>query len=297
MSSFISASMDRQQGCFNMRNQPIRHEWLSHDPSIQGLRIGPTNLTKDMIQTLPETLEHLDWDMGNGTNVNEEDLLELFQRPKLTHLALRFRDRRVISVLKQALPAAKYLKGLDLRSNLIKDEGVADLVDSLMQIRLTFLNLAFNYLSDEGARNLAKLISRPDSSLEHLDLNCNLLGSSGGRVLAESLRGNNVLKSLVLYGNTNVLCGNELLTSLQFYNDSLTECNLQRTQVSKTQLDLVNYWLTINKCGRKILRSHPSLHAGVWPAFFEKHVAHEPNGLFYFLSQKPELVLPSSKTE
>jgi len=285
MESFTSASLDRKQ-CFNLRHQPIHLHDLSS--RTQRLRIGPTNLTVDLIQQLPEALESLEWDMGHEAAVDENALRELFKMPHLKHLSFHFRNSDVIQSLKRCLPCATKLIGLDLRNNLIGDEGIADLVESLLQTNLKSLKLGLNRITDVGAKSLAQLVSHPNCQLTHLDLNCNLIGNSGGCALAKSLKENTTLKTFVLYGNAQLSCGRDFVECLQF-NSSISDWNLQRTQIKAFEVSLIKYWLMLNKCGRKILKDD-KLPSGLWPHFLEKHASREQDALFYFLSQKPDLI-------
>jgi hypothetical protein len=289
MQSFTSASQDREQ-CFNLRHQPL-HDQNFSSPSIQKLRIGPTSLSVELIQKLPRCLEYLEWDLDHEVIANDDVLRTLFTTlPSLTHLSLRFRNRAaVLQSLKRCLKYAKNLEVLDLRGNNVGDDGIADLVDSFLQTNLKSLNLGYNLITDVGAESLARLISDPACQLTNLDLNCNLIGNSGGLSLAKALKDNSTLKTFVLYGNAQLSCGSDFVECLQFNNSSLSKCNLQRTQMECCQVSRINYWLMLNKCGRKILKQE-NLPSALWPSFFEHRVSTEQDALFFFLSQKPDLM-------
>lgn len=269
-----------------MRHQSLGEHDLQSAPSIRRLRIGPSNLTVTEVDKLPRSLEYLDWDMG--ISVPEDSaLIQLFQRlPCLKRISLRFRNREVLEVLKRNLPLAIHLRELDLRSNWIGDEGVLQLLEPLLQTKLTSLNLGFNLITDAGAASLAKLVSDEACNLTHLDLNCNLIGNDGGLALAKALKNNTTLKTLVLYGNAQVSCGRDFVDALRV-NSSLSDCNLQRTQVYDQAMTLINYWLMLNKSGRRILK-HDKLPSSVWPGFLEKRC--QKDAMFFFLTQKPELI-------
>lgn len=288
MQCFTSASQDREQ-CFNLRHQPLHEHDLS-SPSIQRLRIGPTSLTVDLIHKLPRSLEYLDWDLGNEVLEDDEAVLRaLFMLPSLTHLSLRFRNREAtIQSLKCCLVYAQNLEALDLRSNLIGDDGIEELMDSFLQTNLKSLNLGFNRISDVGAESLARLVSDPDCQLTHLDLNCNLIGNSGGLSLAKALKNNSTLKTFCLYGNAQLSCGSDFVECLKVNNSTLSKWNLQRTQMEYAEVSRIDYWLKLNKCGRKILKQE-KLSTALWPSFLEKRCV-EQDALFYFLSQKPDLI-------
>lgn len=288
MQCFTSASLDRAH-CLNMRHQDLHLQDMTC-PSITRIRLGPTNLSVDEIQNLPAALEYLEWDMGNATVPDDDTLRALFQRSSIAHLRLRFRNRRVIQSLKRCLPYAEHLQGLDLRGNLIGDDGIADLVEEISRSNLKSLKLGLNCITDRGAAHLARLVSLPSCQLTHLDLNSNLIGNAGGYELAIALKDNSTLKTFLLCGNAQVSCGGVFVECLQA-NDSLIDCNLQQTHLELCEVSVINYWLMLNKCGRKILKND-SLPCGVWPEFLEKHAcaSQHPDVLFYFLSQKPDLV-------
>jgi Leucine-rich repeat (LRR) protein len=285
MQSFTSASQDREQ-CFNLRHQPL-HDHDMSSPSIQRLRIGPTSLSVGLIHKFPQSLEYLDWDLGHEVIANEHVLRALFTTlPSLTHLSLRFRNRAaVLQSLKRCLKYAQNLEVLDLRSNMIGDDGIADLVDCILETNLKSLNLGFNRITDVGAESLARLVSDPACQLTNLDLNCNLIGNSGGLSLAKALKDNSTLQTFVLYGNARLSCGSDFVECLQFSNSSLSKWNLQRTQMECCQISRINYWLMLNK-----ILKQDKLPSALWPSFLEHRASAEQDALFFFLSQKPDLM-------
>lgn len=238
---------------------------------------------------LPASLEYLDWDLGNDIAPDDKTFRALFQLvPSIEHLSLRFRNRDVIQSLKRSIPYAKNLKVLDLRGNLIGDEGVADIVQGISRTNIKSLKLGFNHITDTGAKHLAWLVSQSNCQLTHLDLNCNLIGNTGGRALATALKENKSLKTFVLYGNALLSCGSDFVDCLQ-HNNSLSDWNLQQTHLERYEVSVINYWLMLNKCGRKILQDD-NIPWGIWPGFLERQATPKHDALFYFLSQKPDLV-------
>lgn len=288
MQCFTSASLDRAH-CLNMRHNDV-NLLDTICPSTTRIRLGPTNLSVDEIQNLPEALEYLEWDMGNATVPDDATLRALFRRSSITNLRLRFRNRCVIQSLKRCLPYIEHLQGLDLRGNLIGDEGIADLVDAISLSNIKSLKLGLNCITDLGATHLARLVAQPSCQLTHMDLNSNLIGNTGGYELAIALKDNITLKSFLLCGNSQVSCGGVFVECLEA-NSSLIDCNLQQTHVECCEVNLIDYWLMLNKSGRRILKGD-SLPCGVWPEFLVKYAcaSKHPDALFYFLSQKPDLV-------
>jgi Ran GTPase-activating protein (RanGAP) involved in mRNA processing and transport len=90
-------------------------------------------------------------------------------------------ESRCHTIAQEDIPYAKRLKVMDLRGNLIGDEGVAELVQCISRTNIKSLKLGFNRITDIGAKHLAWLVMQPNCQLTHLDLNCNFIGNNGGR--------------------------------------------------------------------------------------------------------------------
>ncbi|EFB26023.1 hypothetical protein PANDA_021319, partial [Ailuropoda melanoleuca] len=76
------------------------------------------------------------------------------------------------------------------------------LSDALLENKsLTHLNLRRNNLGDEGVKFLCKALSRPDCSLQSLDLSCCSLSPEGCQELANALRHNRNMKILDVGNN------------------------------------------------------------------------------------------------
>jgi len=256
----------------------------------------------DLIERLPKNLDFLDWDMGNESVDNESVLINLFlKRPSLTHLLLRFRNEIVVETLRRALPyAADTLQVLDLRGNLLGDDGVSSLIESFEEARLKSLNLGFNNIGDMGAERLATILASPECSLTHLDLNSNFIGDHGAHSIAHSLQENrkSVLEKLIMYGNARISssCGPGFIDCL-ISNTALKTLNLQRTQlgINEDIMKRLDFFLRMNQCGRKILKCVDDVQPGVWAPFLANHCSHRKDALFYFLSEIPLLSMGQTK--
>jgi hypothetical protein len=76
------------------------------------------------------------------------------------------------------------------------------------------------------------------------------------------------------------------------HNTSLKTLSLEQLQLEdnrcKTHLPTIQYWLALNRVGRHLL-AVPDVPLGVW-AFALAKSSHDPNGLFFVLSEKPDMV-------
>ena len=292
MQSFTSASADRKAQCYNLRHQDFYRHDLSA-PSIRGIRIGPTPLTLEWVRCLPPSLDFLDWDMGDEPLVDETVLMELLStRPFLRRLSLRFRgnSRAIVPILAKCIGTCRYLEHLDLRNNQITDEAVLYLVRGLLTSSVRTVNLGLNQIGNHGARAFARLLAHRDCLLSCLDLNCNRIGNYGAHELTVALRNNTTLQTLVLYGNSLLSCGESFRECL-LVNSTLEWCNLQRTTVTAEWVGTVEYYLTLNRCGRKILKvaDQQNLPVGIWPIFLDRVSRKSGDAMYYFCLQKPEL--------
>jgi hypothetical protein len=175
-----------------------------------------------------------------------------------------------ISFLAPALPANKSMRFLDLSSNDLADVDVTCIASALCE----------------------------NSALEELKLtNCNI-SDNGVRIIAEHLPKMTGLKSLWLYGNPFGTQGaNSLLDALR-RNMYLEQLLLPRDK-GKPFDDIqrkTEYFLALNKGGRRILLESNNVPMGLWPLIFERVNTVRLNSLsakkaqanvIYFLLQGP----------
>ena len=94
------------------------------------------------------------------------------------------------------------LTSLDLRSNIIGDDGAKAIVEALkVNAVLTKLNLFDNNIGDDGAKAIAEAL-KVNEVLNNLDLRRNSIGADGARAIAEALKVNSVLTTLYMSGNS-----------------------------------------------------------------------------------------------
>ncbi|VDI19056.1 Hypothetical predicted protein [Mytilus galloprovincialis] len=107
-------------------------------------------------------------------------------------------DKRIedpdCEALYKTLQNNSYVTSLDLRYNLITDEG-AKFIAKLIEVRhhVTSLDLHYNLITDEGAKFIAKLIEET-TKLTDLNLMCNEIGAVGAEHIAKALLKNESLK-------------------------------------------------------------------------------------------------------
>jgi Ran GTPase-activating protein (RanGAP) involved in mRNA processing and transport len=135
---------------------------------------------------------------------------------------------RGAALLARNLDRKTQLIGLDLASNLIRDEGCRAVLDSLQQTPgqpIQWLSISENSISDHSAADIASLIDC-SKNLTFLDLSRNSFFSNGMRVIAEELGLNQTLKHLNL---SNIQLGNdavELLASSVGINRGLISLDM-----------------------------------------------------------------------
>lgn len=280
----------------NLRYKPVSQELLDSCCDVEKLWIGPRlDMAPSLvIQSLPTSLEHLDWDMTDSTNTIDGDILkELFRKTSLKHLCLRFRGDEGAVLLSQHLHnASLLLESLDLRGNSIGNVGVQALASVLHESSITSLNLGYNRIGNEGVEALSKVLSDSDCKLRYLNLSCNVFGQEGANHLAFSLRKNTSLQELSLFCNhiPHDSCI-EFAATLEHSNVTLQHLKLggTLTDVFSDIRVKIDYFLKLNQNGRSILQKH-DLEEDEW---WQKIV--QANGdldvLLFFLSNKPELLV------
>eukprot|EP00899_Mesostigma_viride_P022986 jgi/Mesvir1/3872/Mv19829-RA.2 len=104
------------------------------------------------------------------------------------------------SVLAQALPQASSLARLNLRANgAMGDAGAAALADTLLLApALQHLSLGFTGVASEGTSRLTSVLKSASCPLRSLDIAGVVLGRQGVALLADALRFNTSLRTLVL---------------------------------------------------------------------------------------------------
>ena len=280
----------------NLRYKPVSQELLrspAHE-GIEKLWIGPSHSISPLlvVQSLPTSLQHLDWDMtGDGVSIQTEVLDALFQKQTLRHLCLRFRGDDGAVQLSKHLATALHLESLDLRGNYITDIGAQALASALQGSRLVSLNLGYNRIGDDGIKALSQVLSKSCCQLEQLNLSCNTFGPQGTAHLAQALRKNRSLKELSLFCNhiSYASCV-ELAESLNSHNYTLERLKLGGT-LTDTFSDVrlcIEHFLKLNRGGRHKLRDFAQSREE-WLAILAD-ASGDLDMLFTFVSNKPDVI-------
>lgn len=189
------------KNCINVENYFKYCEKLQKEPILAVVRVLCDNSCKSL--TLEHTPLTLDDAKGLGDMLRRNKTLS---KLAITDSGLTDCFMEVISTSlahNEGLfvcfnPLKKVIKMLDLSSNRISNEGVADLVDGLyVNVNLFMLSLSHNVFSDVGAVHLSDLL-KGNVSLTRLDISFNQIGPKGAQALAGALQSNQFLKELEL---------------------------------------------------------------------------------------------------
>ena len=139
-----------------------------------------------------------------------------------------------MSIIVQHLWTNTQCQELDLRENLISDEGIATFILLLIiPNTLKKLYLGKNSLHDAGIAHLVKALSVPDCHLIELQLDGNDITDQGARSLANMLKTNKTLENLSLNGNRLSEKGMQSLVEVLIdQNRTLQELHLSDNQLT-----------------------------------------------------------------
>jgi hypothetical protein len=167
------------------------------------------------------------WDNNLGDREAEAIAIALPNTP-IVHLGIIFNNIDVegISKLASAIKNPKCkVRSLNVCYNPLRDAGVIALSEQLKGSALNSLNLAGVDFSDEGARELAYVLSMPDCKLIWLDVSGNnCLTNYGIALITNSIKGNHNLLycsffSEYFYPNT-ALLSNTLMRNMKIFYDT-----------------------------------------------------------------------------
>lgn len=106
-----------------------------------------------------------------------------------------------LKILFAGLKSAEQLTKMNLAGNDIENLGVKSLVELLLTKRgrpITHLDLHHNKITDQGIRDLAKMLSNPECALSELNIRENSFSYLGLRAIVEALALNKTLEYLAL---------------------------------------------------------------------------------------------------
>ena len=181
------------------------------------------------------------------------------------------------------------LAELNLAYNPLEDAGVALLARGLQVNRsLQMLQLKKIRLGDEGTEHLAHAIeNNAQSQLQVLCLIDNEVGDKGAVAL---LRINHPSLKQIEFQRNRITDGEAIIYTLQNSNDSIEYLDVHFNKISVQQCRTIQFWTRLNKAGRRIIRIEDQniLARSLW-SFVLARVSQQPDILYYFMSQKPDL--------
>ena len=158
---------------------------------------------------------------GNGiTDKGAQALSRLLKRAHIVVLNLcnNFLHNKGTGAIATSLNVSSHscLQELDLGWNMIKDEGVFAIVETLKHCsRLRILRLDYNYIGNKGARYIAQLIEKL-TNIEVVSLQGNMIGYSGATSLLKAAAESLNLRVLDLSSNEINLDNKYILSAQQF---------------------------------------------------------------------------------
>jgi Ran GTPase-activating protein (RanGAP) involved in mRNA processing and transport len=154
------------------------------------------------------------------------------------------------------------------------------------------LNLSSNLIGDAGATAIANVLDK-NQTLERLSVRGNKIGNNGTIAFARKLPVMKGLKELIMIKNSIGLEGRAMLLRGIQLNMELEYLHVDDRSPSEQTLREIVHWIRLNCAGRRIFKE-TNLNVGLWPFVFAK-VNLNPDVLFHFLNQKPEVFIQSTK--
>ncbi|XP_069329048.1 leucine-rich repeat-containing protein 34 isoform X2 [Eulemur rufifrons] len=140
-------------------------------------------------------------------------------------------------ILSRILKKHLYINGLDVRYNLLSDDGAYYAAKLLQkQLNLIYLNLMFNDIGPEGGKLIAKALHK-NTTLKYLRMTGNKIENKGGMFFAAMLQINSCLQKLDLSDCDleestvhlgHMLKENRCLVELHMCKHGIKNCGLQR---------------------------------------------------------------------
>jgi Ran GTPase-activating protein (RanGAP) involved in mRNA processing and transport len=228
----------------------------------------------------------------------------LLQRlSKLQSLSLRLSPSEEESSLVQWAPALQFtqLQVLDLRDNRIGDAGAQALARALPESNIQELVLSWNHFGQKGMEALTRALEK--TSLKRLVVGCNEnLDDQSLKMLMDQLEQGHhgSLRTLDLFGTQiTESTGSRFLQCLEQRQTSLERLILDGTSVSMQIKNQVDYYLGLNRAGRRCLAGQNELSLSAWPYLLAKSSGDSRckrrssskslEAIYFFLQNKAEL--------
>ncbi|KAG7368854.1 leucine rich repeat LRR-containing protein [Nitzschia inconspicua] len=271
-------------------------EWLATqscsktNPPVSELWLGPvfesSATVLSAIATLPSTVTHLDLDLRNALHLVPQAMPLLMSKQHLKSLSVRvFGDSGAIDLARE-LHRNPHLEQLDVRGNRIGSFGTRALVKAVIasENSLSKLFLSCNCILDG---DMIGLLLSCTQQLQSLDLAFNWLGDEGVEHICEGLCKNKSLQELNLYGCHRISNAGlrTILDCVQYYNTSLHEIRLQTfDEEGEGLVRRINHFLALNKAGRYLVQSNNPVPESLWPLVLAKS-NQTPDSLFYLIRE------------
>jgi Leucine-rich repeat (LRR) protein len=231
----------------------------------------------------------------------EQLLVDGFLSLEVCDLSRNLIRRDTIQILGKALSSGGTkpcnLKELRLDANEFWDCSMESLAFGLVSnSSLERLYLSNNYISDLGVMKLAIALdlNKSHTRLRELYLSGNNIHTSGALALIH-------VKSLVKLDLSvnRITDGKGICDVIRNENVfSLKYLNVHRNPIPLYYTRLIRFWAGLNSSGGRQLLANSGDNKGgesltKWPAVLAR-VSNDPNGLFYFLTRKPEICINAS---
>ncbi len=218
---------------------------------------------------------------------------------KVSHLIIKDTpfDEEAFSDMMLSIADNPYIQYLDLSNGTCDDDNFASLCDNLLRRNKGPRELVVDIYDDDSATMLAEV----------LQVNTNLMSLSIGIVadenfqpFAEGLANVRGLRKLAFShrGVSEEFC--QVLQQCLEHNTSLWTVSFDNGVVHFGEFDAEKYFsricylLAINRVGRHQLMRLPVLTTGLWARVLAR-ASNEPDGLYFALTEKPDIVTPSRK--
>lgn len=276
----------------NLRHQSMRREHVRRistglSPALSEISIGPvfedSKTMVSIISSLPNSITTLDLDLRNQLDVVEVVMPLLCSMKHLTSLTLRFFGDGGALELAKWIHLNPQLQRLDLKWNRIGSKGAEALLDALVSCNhgLNHLNLSCNCILECDA--IERFL--PRSQLDSLDISFNLIGDSEIRQIARGLSWNTKLHELDIRGCQRITDHGlqSLLSCVSGRNTSMRYLHIpKRCQGQSNLHDKIQYWLRVNKAGRRILKEKDLVDQSLW-ALVLQNASTDPDCLYHFV--------------
>jgi hypothetical protein len=132
---------------------------------------------------------------------------------------------------------------------------------------------------------------KQNNKLEELDISRNDIGNEGAVAIAGALSPNHSIKNITLgvIGSPTVETEDAVLEAIQ-RNTTLEQCSLHGSFSAETKAK-VEYLLSLNRGGRRILSSRSAVPLNYWPRILANS-SDNADVLFFFLKEKHDTLIP-----